>query len=60
MHRLPLVALAALLSATPLAAQNVSGYRYSLRMTSSSVERPPKARFTGPAEVMRLTMASWL
>ena len=38
MHRLPLVALAALLSATPLAAQNVSGFRYSLRMTSSSGE----------------------
>src|SRR5438046_10087997 len=30
--------LAAALAATPLAAQNVSGYRYALRMTSSSGE----------------------
>src|SRR5205814_9729712 len=31
-------ALAAVLAATPLAAQNVSGYRYLLRMTSSNGE----------------------
>ena len=38
MHRPPLLVLAALLAATPIAAQSVSGYRYLLRMTSSNGE----------------------
>src|SRR2546427_535079 len=38
MHRSSLLVLAALLPAAPLAAQNASGYRYSLRMTSSDDE----------------------
>src|SRR3989449_3911941 len=38
MHRSSLLVLAALLPAAPLAAQNLAGYRYALRMTSSDGE----------------------